>query len=119
MIQYRHNILTTKNTGLIHSPVPLSLYLVLIMVLIYPNINILIYQYIKIPNINISKYQILIYPNLNYSIIVPTFPRIPSLAFERFVIIALRPLPANTNESEASILGNDVTGSKCPSSINF
>ena len=114
MIQYRHNILTTKNTGLIHSPVPLSLYLVLIMVLIYPNIIILIYQYI-----NISKYQISIYPNLNYSIIVPTFPRIPSLAFERFVIIALRPLPANTNESEASILGNDVTGSKCPSSIKF
>ena len=106
MIQYRHNILTTKNTGLIHSPVPLSLYLVLIMVLIYPNINI-------------SKYYILLYPNLNYSIIVPTFPRIPSLAFERIVIIALRPLPANTNESEASILGNDVTGSKCPSSINF
>ena len=31
----------------------------------------------------------------------------------------LAALPANTNESEASILGNDVTGSKCPSSINF
>ena len=49
---------------------------------------------------------------------VPMFSLIPSFALLKLVIMAFLSLPAKTNESEASILGSDVTGSKYPASIS-